>query len=562
MSRQRVLGKVHAKLATSTNSTKADNDAINRPSSTSRSLSSQGQAPSHSPKFHLQSHPTDSNIIITPAVSVHNDEDLICPMCNTSMPNLAALNAHVDNVHLISDRNGIDTGIDTRNSDGSGKTTNMTTTTSAKVIIPRSHFKKARQGTVCADVRCDNRVGLKHGILNCPKCGDVYCNDHCKVRMKLDGELRVVRWDQPGMWCNCCLRCLLQYYDRDSDITVQRKLTFEFDELRRRKRDEQAMQALVLERRLKKLITWIVDQVKTTGVVSTMRFNHMERELADWENTTNVSECQYCHTRFGMFNRRHHCRVCGDVVCGDYKKGCSMIVPIGVLFNLMSVSMEMDDDVKVKVEQALKIDQLGLRVCMGCKKKVLAKKVFMMDTEKGKHSELMSFQRLWKLLQAKVETEDLTHILDDDENVRLVALFTRLDKLIKDIDKEVNEPNNLQLRRDEIRILQNLKSVIITYVQTKLPILRKAQDEKLARERQGLQNIISDQPKLTKSEIREKREKLMVLNEQRFLVESMYEEFKKQRRFDDLKTLDSNLIDIDTEIEQLTIELGDESFTA
>jgi rabenosyn-5 len=254
--------------------------------------------------------------------------------------------------------------------------------------------------------------------------------------------------------------------------------------------------------------------------------------------------------------------VCGDVVCGDYKKGCSMIVPIGVLFNLMSVSMKIDDDVKAKVEQALKIDQVGLRVCMGCKKKVLAKKVFMMDTEKGKHSELMSFQRLWKLLQAKVETEDLTYILDDDENVRLVALFTRLDKLIKDIDKEVNEPNNLQLRRDEIRILQNLKSVIITYVQTKLPILRKAQDEKLARERQGLQNMISDQPKLTKSEIREKREKLMVLNEQRFLVESMYEEFKKQRRFDDLKTLDSNLIDIDTEIEQLTIELGDESFTA
>ncbi len=41
----------------------------------------------------------------------------------------------------------------------------------------------------------------------------------------------------------------------------------------------------------------------------------------------------------------------------------------------------------------------------------------------------------------------------------------------------------------------------------------------------------------------------------------MYETFKKQRRFDDLKTLDINLEDIEKEINQLNLELGDETFT-
>lgn len=161
------------------------------------------------------------------------------------------------------------------------------------------------------------------------------------------------------------------------------------------------------------------------------------------------------------------------------------------------------------------------------------------------------------MISNKIQTENMTEIKNDEENAMLVSLFTRLDKLAKQIQ---NIKSESQLSIDELKLYNTLEYAIVNYVQAKLPILRKAQEEKLAREREVLQELINGKPKLSMRDLREKREKLMVLNEQKFVVESMYQDFKKQRRFDDLKALDSNLEDIEREIQQLTEELGDEAF--
>ncbi|CAG8670785.1 4014_t:CDS:2 [Ambispora leptoticha] len=38
-----------------------------------------------------------------------------------------------------------------------------------------------------------------------------------------------------------------------------------------------------------------------------------------WEQDEDVQDCRRCHKKFGLLNRRHHCRKCGQVVCD----GCS-----------------------------------------------------------------------------------------------------------------------------------------------------------------------------------------------------------------------------------------------
>lgn len=211
------------------------------------------------------------------------------------------------------------------------------------------------------------------------------------------------------------------------------------------------------------------------------------------------------------------------------------------------------------ITKTLQNDKFGIRICFNCKKSVLNKKVYELDKLNLQDTEFIKCYKLWKLISNKIDNENLKSIKDDDENSMLVHLFTRLDKLIKHIDEISNDSNILN---DELKMLKSLKLVVFNYIQLKLPILRKAQEEKLSRERKVLQNLIEDKPKLTKKEIREKREKLMVLNEQKFLVSNMYEDLKKQRRFDDLKTLDLNLSDIEKEINELTLELGDEAFSA
>lgn len=39
-----------------------------------------------------------------------------------------------------------------------------------------------------------------------------------------------------------------------------------------------------------------------------------------WENDWDVLNCFLCHSVFNFFNRRHHCRKCGKVVCGNCSK--------------------------------------------------------------------------------------------------------------------------------------------------------------------------------------------------------------------------------------------------
>lgn len=309
-----------------------------------------------------------------------------------------------------------------------------------------------------------------------------------------------------------------------------------------------SLENLVIERRFEKLRIWLQTQANTnaTSPLTYRRLKDFEKAIVHWENDGDVSNCRICDSAFTFFNRKHHCRICGRVVCADLRMGCSMLVPIAVLQEILGISTS---ETRVPSE-------LALRICIDCKRSGLNRRLFEMDQRKASNAPFVHVYNNWKLLHEKVESEDMTTIRDEGQNVKLVTLFSKLEKLISHID----ELKSSVVEVDGLKILDNLRTVIIGYIKAKLPILRKAQDTKLAKERELLQNIINGKPKLSKREIRLKREKLMVLNEQKFLVQEMYQELKKHRRFDDLKSLDENLHDIDIEIKKITEELGDEAF--
>lgn len=65
---------------------------------------------------------------------------------------------------------------------------------------------------------------------------------------------------------------------------------------------------------------------------------------------------------------------------------------------------------------------------------------------------------------------------------------------------------------------------------------------------------------LTIAEVKRYREELMVLKEQRYLVETMLNSAAKERRFEEAITLKSNLAEIDKNVKNLESRLGDEGF--
>lgn len=50
-----------------------------------------------------------------------------------------------------------------------------------------------------------------------------------------------------------------------------------------------------------------------------------------WEDDADVMNCPYCKQTFSKLGiRKHHCRLCGKVVCGDSRTECSSEVGLEV----------------------------------------------------------------------------------------------------------------------------------------------------------------------------------------------------------------------------------------
>lgn len=487
-----------------------------------------------------------------PETSISTEpQAIVCPICNISINSIQELNNHVDKVHLQ---------IPAPTTSQPKPKAQKDTKSKELHIIPTNHFIKIINNSRCTFPSCNYKINSKNPLTNCSKCGKIYCSKHNNIKFKLDQNLKILNeHSSSGIWCNCCLSCL-EEFETTNQLNEPKVIdkTNDFKLIRNLKNKDNELERLLLEKRFDKINQYIINEFNKHDKLNDLNFKNFENNLVNW-NTNNINNCSICNVRFTFFNRKHHCRTCGNVVCNDLKTGCSMIVPLEIIFKLMNSDNEKEIDNFENIVHALKQDLFDIRICLNCKKSVLNKKIFNVDKGELNNHEFLKIYKLWILILNNFDTKNMSIIKNDNDMLNFVNLIQRLDKLINNIDYILENDNTLL--NDEFKILKTLKLNIVNYIQLKLPILRKAQDEKLQREQKILTNIINNKPKFNQREIREKREKLMVLNEQKFLVNNMYQEFKKQRRFDDLKTLDMNLIDIEREIDQLNQELGDESFT-
>ena len=52
------------------------------------------------------------------------------------------------------------------------------------------------------------------------------------------------------------------------------------------------------------------------------------QSLRRWRPDSEASNCQNCDIGFGLFTRRHHCRVCGDIFCADCAREVKLVKPV------------------------------------------------------------------------------------------------------------------------------------------------------------------------------------------------------------------------------------------
>ncbi len=212
--------------------------------------------------------------------------------------------------------------------------------------VTRMHWQRPGYRDVCSDPTCAKPItgsqmalGGGQSAVNCRQCGKLFCEEHTMYQMKLSPQAKhdPVR----GIWCRVCETCYKSRDGYNDHHGFERSHFDEFAKIRRKKVDREHMEISRLEKRMTKLTQLLanpppLEETQTSGSWFSLsgaknQRKALEQSIIIWEEDTKVPNCPFCQQEFSNYSfRRHHCRLCGRVVCGDPKTACSSEIGLNV----------------------------------------------------------------------------------------------------------------------------------------------------------------------------------------------------------------------------------------
>lgn len=463
-------------------------------------------------------------------------------------------------------------------------------------VVSRTHWQRPGGYDMCSDPTCGRRLGAANGQVNCRHCGKLFCEEHTMYQMKLSRSAK----HEPvrGFWCRVCETCYKSrdgYNDHGGVVTDH---TEAFKKTRRQTVDKQYLEISRLEKRLSKLTQLLADPPPeftagsrssgfwslTGGAKSQLRT--LEQSVIDWEEDLTVTKCRFCQQEFTSYTfRRHHCRVCGRVVCGDPATQCSVEVGLNVARGEKS-----------SPQGALAID---VRMCKECRHTLFSRSDYqrelehkppdqrsyenMAQFERGIRLLLPKFQRLLLALQDP-ERPPTPEQLSEASRVRkrLMDTFTQYDaaaRRIRDVQTEsptqkrlqkavyVQASNFLHLHVLPLKSLPKVLKHATPAGASKNPLnaagsksggaLAAIKFNQLSENDTGSQVSSSSAVESLEAEEKELRDRLIVLEEQRFFVQEMVADANRRRKFDEVASLAKNVEDLSKEIDGVNGQLSE-----
>lgn len=482
--------------------------------------------------------------------------------------------------------------------------------------LSRSHWKQPSIDSynVCGFPDCKKHLNIKNGIVNCRKCGDLFCNDHTNYKVKLrnpkDNNETIPQYDKFGLWSKCCERCYYEKPDlvRGTEVNYH-DLTTTFKQLRSEKLEHHELARGKSVKKFIKLVGLIADYYLKQNNSFFNYYNDRysliskEREIIgqeNWENDNHIHNCYICYTSFNFLIRKHHCRLCGKIVCDDKfgeRKDCSLLIPIAILLEKLNY-LNYSPLVKANFTKLIEVkDNLfTIRICKNCKNDLFYDYKLKNNHNNhhindifGLYNQLLilklNINHLLPKYKGQISDVSLEHNENLHENLHqtLPQNLSNINKLkdkimyyLKDFEKVLAAFKTRYFIGNNVnpdfasyaKLLKNIYQSVVGYLQEKLIEFKDLNNDFKLKENQAIpqqqqQPTTSpppETPKLTKKQIREFREQLMVMNEQKFIIENLINETTKQRNFDELQPLINNKQEITNEIEILEQKLGDFGF--
>ncbi|KAG9854791.1 hypothetical protein KCU68_g2511, partial [Aureobasidium melanogenum] len=570
---------------------------------------------------------------------------LVCPICNEDMVTLLQLNRHLDDNHQnlqeveqdevknwfeqqmkkakrfqpLAVLNQKLKGLDVFESNATAPTQLVSTLSSSPSnsghttpshataalpetrldpdqVVTKAHWQRSTGHDSCSDPLCGRRLGSTNGNINCRHCGKLFCEEHTMYQMKLSrsAQHEPVR----GLWCRVCETCYKSRPGYNDHTGLERDHTQEFAAIRRRTVDKAYLEVSRLEKRLSRLTQLLANPPPPENDQSTSSFlwslagskNHiraLEQSVVTWEDDARVLHCPFCQQQFSQYSfRRHHCRICGRVVCGDPATNCST-----------EIGLNVDAPQKANgLEKSVGQVAVDVRMCKDCQHTIFSKSDFarqlsirppdqrayenLIQFERGIRLLLPKFQKLLQALQDPDKPPTPTQLNDATKvRRRLMDAFTQYDvaaRRIRDLPAESQTQDRLQkaIYAQATNFLHlhmlPLKSLpkLLQHATPHGKPQAKSSANPLAAIRndqarpQGSRASSSSSAQVTALEAEEKelRERMIVLEEQKFFVEGMIADANKRRRFDEVASLAGNVEDLTREIDQLQGQIAGMDF--
>jgi hypothetical protein len=486
-------------------------------------------------------------------------------------------------------------------------------------IIIKTHWQRKTGYDACSDPGCGKRLGsTTTGIVNCRHCGKLFCDEHTMYQMKLSrsAQHEPVR----GLWyrvCETCYKSRDGYMDRHG---VERNRMGDFESVRRSKHSHTEMEVTRLEKRLSRLTQllahppeeipqqptpnkrWSLNWVQ--NAVQNDPRKALEQSIVSWQNDAEVQRCPYCQQDFTQYTfRRHHCRTCGKVVCGDPATGCSTLIGLNVAtstfsffcFLLLVLMMVTANRRLSAAEKPPPNDtvSLDIRLCKECNHTIFSHRDFqasltspavesftrsysnLLQFERGIRLLLPKFQRLLQALQDPDHPPSSAQIADASRTRRrLMDSFTQYDTAARRI-RDLPSPSPTQLKLQKaihqtatqflhlhMLPLKSLPKVlkhatphgggtIPNNPRSSLAVLNQNHGRRDSSSNVSVTSVASSRVSELEAEEKSLRERLIVLEEQKFMVQEMIADANRRRKFDEVAALAGNVEDLSVEIDRV-----------
>ncbi|KAL2193969.1 FYVE zinc finger-domain-containing protein [Corynascus similis CBS 632.67] len=626
----------HAPRSASPFAPQSDSSTVSLRSRNSTPISLSPSSSSPLPDF---SQDLTSNVTVGGSSSngASSGNKLACPICEEEMVTLLQLNRHLDDVHqelpeaeqdevkswfdkqvlkakrfqplsLINQKlRGLDVFESNETqpiSAGVVPGRPAETVIDPEELVTRKHWQRPTGMDVCTDPLCDRRLGPLGGSVNCRKCGRLFCEVHTMYQMKLSRSAN----HEPvrGVWCRVCETCYKSREGYNDHTGLSRDHTAAFAAIRTKKVERQRLEVQRLEKRLTKLTRLLVEAPPETGVNSGLlsplagqrsQRKAIEQSVVTWEDDAAVPKCPFCKQEFGSWTfRRHHCRICGRVVCADPQTNCSSEVGLNVA---NPNAIPTTEKTITPADGQVSID---VRMCCECKHTIFSHRDFvesishrppdqrayetLRQFERGIQMLLPSFHKSLQALQPPEEDPNgpvkppPTHAQIQEAakiRKRLTDAFAKYDLAAKRIrNMKTDSPTQLRLQKAIYASASAFLHANLIPLKS-VPAMLKSQSSnhrRLLSSGNGSSHSISSplrngesarfDPETSslggasevstavsalETEEKEAREKLVVLEEQRFMVQEMLNHARGARRFEEAGALTKNLEELDKEIE-------------